>query len=226
MNSIIIILLSLPVLGCLSVISGIKYPLQLIEKHKIDCAKFLQRQNEKNYNALSTKTITFISLLVVAIDLTYFFTYPSLRTGLTYSVFATLCAALIISDARYRLLPELMTLTLILTGFLFALSDYYPATLHSAVCGGLIGLAFVLTTSLPILIILRKQPVAIGDYYFVIGIGIWLGTDKLFQFAIIGVALGFVVALISKTKTIPFGVPLGLSAILCSIIPEPFILFP
>jgi len=224
MISLALIIIFVPILALASVMAGVKYPLILIKNHKISCVDFLNTPLPTDVKTdISWQTICLIMICTMGINISYFFIYPTLHDGFIYSVFSTLCISLIICDFRHNLLPEQLTVLMIVTGLIYALSDYYPSTLEGAIRAGLTAIAIMMTPAVLLRIIKKTEAMGTGDYYFVAGIALWLGNEKVYQFAVMSLLITFGTFIYMRKKQIPLGVGMGLSAILCTIIPQPFI---
>lgn len=196
------------------------YPFRLLEEHRIHCLEYLKSEQKTISQIKSKKSIFIYSIVLTIINLSYFNIYQSLTVALFYCIFATLCFSLLLTDLRYNLLPESITVVLILSGLVFSLTDFYPTSLHDAISGGVIGVCFALVVSAPIVLVKKIMPLAIGDLYFITGVGIWIGQSKLFQFGLMSVAIAVLTGLVLKNKAIPLGIALGISGIINTLIPN------
>ncbi|MBJ8931619.1 prepilin peptidase [Citrobacter freundii] len=196
------------------------YPFKLLEEHRIHCQEYLKSEPKTFSQIKSRKTIVVYSIILTVINLSYLNIYQSLGTALFYCIFATLCFSLLLTDLKHNLLPECITVILILSGLVFSLTDFYPTSLHDAISGGVIGVCFALVVSAPFILVKKIMPLAIGDLYFIAGVGIWIGQSKLFQFGLMSVAIAILTGLILKNKAIPLGIALGIAGIISTLIPN------
>lgn len=203
-----------------AVIAGYFYPRNILENHHKYCIEHLKTMPDAYPEHPSPFKVIIVVGLIISLNTLYYFIYPKLSLAISYNIFATLCITLIISDYRNNLLPESITLSLILSGLVFSLSPANPSTLLDLIKGGVVSVVFALLTSVPMVIFKKTSPMAIGDFLFIAGIGVWIGENKLYQFGVLTVCFAITTGVILRSRTIPLGIALGLAAIICTLIPE------
>ncbi|HDL6787498.1 A24 family peptidase [Yersinia ruckeri] len=199
---------------------------KMLQEHKFYCAE----QISAKYIAQSPLPVWKYSFkfLIVFVFLFAIFVLISLinlntTTQLAYWIFTTLNVILLITDARHMILPENYTTLLILSGLIFTLTGSSNLSLSESISGAIYPVLFILCIG-SILSIIKQQPsYGMGDNFLLFGIGLWIGIDKVFQFAVISTVLALCIVCYSRKSVIPLGVPMITSGFITLLVPAPFI---
>ena len=129
-------------------------------------------------------------------------------------IWLVLCAAE--TDYRYMILPDCLTLPLLLIGFLFAVQTSLISPLQS-IMGCFF--AYLITTLSVFLLNFKKQTIfGAGDSKMAIAFGAWLGMNGLNYAIFISFFLFVIYSFFIKRRTGAYGPALGLAGLFCFFI--------
>ncbi len=119
-------------------------------------------------------------------------------------------------DFKTMLLPDILTVPLILLGFWAASSDMGFVSVDESALGAVVG--YFLPAMVSLLIVWRKKDAfGGGDIKLLAAVGAWLGVEKLLYVVLAASVLGIVYGLMRKVKVMPFGPMIALSAIVVAL---------
>ena len=129
-------------------------------------------------------------------------------------IWIILCAA--DADIRYLILPDCLTIPLLLLGFLFA-SQTGVITPIQSVYGSLF--AYLITLLAVFVLGFRKQTLfGAGDSKMAIALGSWLGVQGLNYTIFVSFFLFIIYSFLIKKRAGAYGPALGIAALLCFFI--------
>ena len=179
-------------------------------------SKFLyNHRHKKLYSAYFWRS--FMSgVLVSGISYLFFYRYgiSQIWWHLTF-VFVLLLLAEI--DGRMFLLPDILTVPLLILGFVYAtLGNGWIIPAESAI-GAILG--YVLPVAVGILVVHRnKDAFGGGDIKFLAALGAWLGVDALLYVIALASIIMFIYSLILRKRFVAFGPGLAFSAIIVALL--------
>jgi Type IV leader peptidase family. len=130
----------------------------------------------------------------------------------------TLIAIALIDYSNF-LIPEQITLPLILVGLVSSASNILPIQLEDSVYGLVVPGIFAvgiwtIQRILKFANLAKENPlIGTGDYYLLSACGVWFGLQNLGYIVCFMALFSFVFAIIFRTRNIPLGVPVLLAAI-------------
>ena len=174
-----------------------------------------KRQNNLKYQYLKKqhikRSLTYGSITAALFSGAYFNFQP---IGLIFILFFIWSLLLLLEiDYKTMLLPDVITLPLLITGFLFScFYSLWILPIDSAI-GSAIG--YIIPT-LSALLLIKKHPDAIGggDIKLFSAIGAWLGTINTVYTILLSCIIFALTALITHKKTGAFGPAICISAII------------
>lgn len=223
METIIIVLFFVIAFIAMTLFLGITFPKKLIsnfmDNFESDFHDLQEKTNKKEIHIKLKKSIPLIAISI----LPYYFTYPGLITCISFSFFSALCLSLAFCDYQYEILPEQITVTLIISGIFFTLSGYNVIDINSSLKAGFIPVIFLWLINILSVRLMKSPVIETGDIYFIAGIGIWIGKSKLLEFGLVIAVLIMITIVFSKhkSKNIRLGIPLCMSALITTMIPSP-----
>ena len=121
---------------------------------------------------------------------------------------------LLLAEIDYRsfLLPDILTVPLLLLGLVAAVLNMGFITIEESVLGAVVG--YVLPVAVSLLIVwYKKDAFGGGDIKLLSAIGAWLGIEGLLYVIALSSVLGLVYALIRRQRELAFGPMIALSGI-------------
>ena len=128
---------------------------------------------------------------------------------------AYLWLLLLLAEIDYRtfLLPDILTVPLLLLGLLTASLNVGLITIEESVLGAVVGYALPVVVSL--LIVWRnKEAFGGGDIKLLSAIGAWLGVEGLIYVIALSSVLGLCYAFVMRQRSLAFGPMIALSGII------------
>lgn len=200
-------------------------PGKLISDHKNYCRDYLGLTTYPApiQHVASIKPIFHFAPLIVSLFLIYCLTIemPSFSLHQIISrlfLFQTLFVLALI-DYKHFMLPEEITLPLIVLGLAFAVLGSSDVSLEDAVIGAIFPTSALATAFILIKLVTRKELMGIGDYYIISVLGAWFGMSKLPCIFSMATIVSIAYALLFKTRKIPLGLPLMISAYTVTFVP-------
>lgn len=181
-------------------------------------------------------TYPLIELGTLALCLAFFAVYGASPVLVAFCVLAPVLTAIIAIDLRYKIIPDVLNLTIFLTGVLAlvlaALDSFNPPShllgIAGAAAGGVLAYGLgSLALRQVFLLVMKKDALGLGDVKFFAAVGIWLGLDPdamawfLMLSGLFGVVLALVWRKITREVEFPFG-----PALICAFLTVLFALTP
>ncbi|QTP13348.1 prepilin peptidase [Serratia symbiotica] len=206
-------------------------PKMIIKEHIAHCAKFMGVTETTTHVALSEPAgrfkldvfsvlmITSSLALIIMRCLSEIFSEMSPETKMLMLAFYFSLIAIALIDYSNFLIPEEISIPLILAGLFVSASNYIPTQLADAVYGlivpGLFAVGiWVLHRLLNLIGLAKGTPlIGTGDYYLFSACGVWLGLSNLKYLVCFMLLFSVIFAIIFKTRKIPLGVPVLLAAV-------------
>lgn len=206
-------------------------PKMIIKEHFAHCAKFMGVTESPTHLAsyeptgrfkldvFSVLMITSSLALIIMRCLSETFSEMPPETKILLLAFYFSLIAIALIDYSNFLIPEEISIPLILTGLIASASDYIPTQLDDAVYGlivpGILAVGIWVLQRLLNLIGLAKGTALIGtgDYYLFSACGVWLGLTNLYYFICFMFLFSVIFSIMFKTRKIPLGVPVLLAAV-------------
>lgn len=200
-------------------------PGKLISDHNNYCRNFLglqdklQAEAEKvsfqpHNNIAPLATILFLSV-VIPITMSEL----TVRQIIIEMFFMQTLFVLAFVDFKYFILPEEITLPLVILGLSVSVLGSSNLSLEESVMGAIFPASALAITFIILKLVTRKELMGTGDYYLISVLGAWFGISKLPSIILMATAISIVYALLFKTRKIPLGLPLVISAYLITFIP-------
>lgn len=170
---------------------------------------FYQKWGKLLLSALFTSVLT-AALYILA----RYFLPSSLFIYATIFIWTILCAACV--DARFFILPDCLTIPLLLVGFLFAIDTHFIAPLQS-----IYGAFFAYVITMLAVFITNKMKHNLfggGDSKMLIALGAWLGIEGINYTFFLSFFIFVIYTFFMKTKSGAYGPALGLASLLCFFI--------
>lgn len=139
--------------------------------------------------------------------------FPSTGFIIIYVWFLLLLAEI---DIKMFLLPDILTIPLLLLGLLAALLGKGILTPDESISGCFIGYFFPAIISL-LIVWYKKDAFGGGDIKLLSALGAWIGIEGLLYTITLASILGLLWALISRQKSLAFGPMLAIAGILIMI---------
>lgn len=120
-------------------------------------------------------------------------------------------------DFRSMLLPDILTIPLLLTGLLVACFNFSNITIEESIIGALVGYF------LPVLVCLmivwyKKDAFGGGDIKLLCALGAWLGVESLLNVVALASILGIVYAIVKRKSALAFGPMIAIAGIVVAIL--------
>ena len=125
-----------------------------------------------------------------------------------------ICLLLLMAEIDFRslLLPDILTVPLLLSGLLAASFDMGFVTVNESVLGAFAG--YFLPVAVSLLIVWRKKDAfGGGDIKLLAAIGAWLGVEGLLYVIMVSSVLGILFAIVMRKKVMAFGPMLAIAGI-------------
>ncbi len=132
-------------------------------------------------------------------------------------VFAWTLLLLAEIDVRMFVLPDILTVPLLLVGIAAAYVGESVVSIDESVYGALVGYFFPVLVSL-LIVWYKKDAFGGGDIKLLAAQGAWLGVEGLLYVITIAAILGLVWAMIKKQKALAFGPMLAIAGIIVVLI--------
>lgn len=164
-----------------------------------------------------------MSLLMACMSLLmlYMFEEP---TSYWFIGFLLTSFLLSVIDVRYELLPDVLTVPLIMIGFAFSVWGGGWISPHESVFGAIAG--YLLPTFVGVIMYWRNTyAFGGGDFKMLAAMGAWLGFGRLNVAIFISVLLFAIYAIAKKKSQGPYGLAITIGALLALLIPENIIAF-
>ncbi|EKN4699750.1 prepilin peptidase [Yersinia ruckeri] len=198
---------------------------KILQEHKFYCAEQIGAKYTSHLMLPSWKYgFHFLTVFIFLFSMFIVISFIELNTitQFAYWVFISLSTILLITDGRHLVLPENFTIVLIFSGLIFTLSGRSKLTLTEAINGALYPVVFIFIIGSIVSVIKQTPSYGMGDNFLLFGIGLWIGIDKVFQFAVLSSVLALCIACITRKRTIPLGVPMIVSSVVTLLVPAPF----
>lgn len=166
-----------------------------------------RKQRNQYWKKLISAGIKWGLLGVVTICGIIYFSLP-----LALFVFLWLCALLACIDEKIHVLPDVLTIPLILSGFLFASLSWLEISPLASACGAAAGFLLPTLTS-ALMTPIRPRSMGGGDFKMLAGIGAWLGFAGLAVTILLSFFFFAAIALFKHKKEGPYGASLLLAVI-------------
>lgn len=151
-----------------------------------------------------------MSIIMMGLSVVVFYYLPAhLHYYATFFIWMVLCAAE--TDNRYCILPDCLTIPLLLTGFLFSIQTNALSPTQS-IWGSLF--AYFITIISVFILSFRKHTLfGAGDSKMAIALGAWLGIQGLNYAILISFFLFVLYAFLNKKRAGAYGPALGLAGL-------------
>ncbi len=154
----------------------------------------------------------FVTLGVVWVALVHFGSF-----GFGFFMFYLLMLLLLAEiDKRTMLLPDILTIPLLLIGFLAASKGMGLVDITDSVLGAVVGYFLPVLVSL-LIVWYRKDAFGGGDIKLLSAIGAWLGVEGLLYVILLSSIIGIIYALLKKRSALAFGPMLAIAGIVVAI---------
>ena len=137
------------------------------------------------------------------------------------SAFLTLyiCLLILLAEIDFRslLLPDILTVPLLLVGLFVACFNMSSLTIEESVVGALIG--YFLPVLVTLLIVwYKKDAFGGGDIKLLSALGAWLGVESLLNVIAIASVLGIIYAILKRKSSLAFGPMIAVAGIIVAIL--------
>ena len=119
-------------------------------------------------------------------------------------------------DIRMRLLPDILTVPLLIIGFAYAAFGFGWVVAAESALGALFGYFMPIIVSF-FIVWKNRDAFGGGDIKFLAALGAWLGVEPLLYVILMASILMLIYALIRRCRTIPFGPGLTVAAIIVAL---------
>lgn len=154
-----------------------------------------------------------LGLLNTAITTVLLLEFSSAAFVIIYAWILLLLAEI---DIKMFLLPDILTIPLLLLGLLAASLNKGIIPLDTSIIGAFIGYFFPVAVSL-LVVWYKKDAFGGGDIKLLSALGAWLGLEGLLYLITLASILGLLWALIRRQKSLAFGPMLAIAGILIMI---------
>ncbi len=130
-----------------------------------------------------------------------------------------ICLLLLMAEIDFRslLLPDILTIPLLLVGLFVACFNMSPILIEDSVVGALVG--YFLPVSVTLLIAwYKKDAFGGGDIKLLSALGAWLGVESLLNVIAVASVLGIVYALLKRKSSLAFGPMIAIAGIVVAIL--------
>lgn len=200
-------------------------PKKLISNHENYCRSYLGLQDKIKTNQVKVYIQPYHTIAPLAVGLFLSFIIPVTMPELTVEkiiiqiFFFQALFVLACVDCKYFMLPEEITLPLIILGLGLAVSGLSNVSLEEAVMGAIFPASTLATAFTVMKLVTKRELMGIGDYYMISILGSWFGMNKLPSIFIMTTVISIFYAVVLKTRKIPLGLPLALSAYMTTFFP-------
>ena len=165
---------------------------------------------KRKWKLLFSNALLFAILNAILFGCAYLYLPSQIFPYAALFIWIILCAANV--DMRFFLLPDCLTIPLLLIGFLFA-TQTHLITPEQSIYGSLFGY-FVVTISVFLTSKKRVNIFGAGDSKMIIAIGSWLGLQGLNYVFLASFFLFVIYGFILKTRAGAYGPALGIASLL------------
>ena len=135
-----------------------------------------------------------------------------LNNPLSLLVLIWLCSLMACVDEKLHLLPDVLTVPLLIIGFYFSTLSLGIVTPFESACGAVAGF-LIPTVTAAIMTPFFPRSLGGGDFKMLTALGAWFGFAGLVVLILASVVYFILIALISKQKEGPYGTSLFLGAV-------------
>ncbi|MCQ2741251.1 MAG: A24 family peptidase, partial [Alphaproteobacteria bacterium] len=137
----------------------------------------------------------------------------SSATALPLTIYCLILILLAEIDFRSRFLPDILTIPLLILGFLFSCLNFGLVNYYDSAFGAFLGY-FVPVAATLLIAWYKKDAFGGGDIKLLSAIGAWLGVSGLVFVIVFSSIIGLIYALIRKQRELAFGPMIALSGII------------
>lgn len=206
------------------------FPKKIIIEHINYCKKFLGLDKKliKNISTFPTDDyiVNFFTLFIfsgiasvlVAIIIIFSFINLPFEVKLIYLTFSQTLIVLAWIDFKNFMIPEEITLPLMIIGLTISVTELSPVTINDSVKGFLFpALIVVCMKTIKMLaevfrVFPDKEFIGMGDIYLLSVCGAWLGMSRMVYMMMYILSFSLIYAVILRTRKIPLAVPICLSS--------------
>lgn len=170
-------------------------------------------RKSKQYKKLVWRSVM-MGLLNVVLTAVLFYEFPNAGFMIAYSWILLLLAEI---DLRMFILPDILTIPLLLVGIAVAYIGQGMVSIDESVYGALIGYFFPIAVSL-LVVWYKKDAFGGGDVKLLAALGAWLGVEGLLYVITAAAILGLLWAMIRRQKALAFGPMLAIAGIVVVLI--------
>ena len=130
-----------------------------------------------------------------------------------------ICLLLLMAEIDFRslLLPDILTIPLLLIGLFVACFNMSSISIEDSVIGGLVG--YFLPVLVTLLIVwYKKDAFGGGDIKLLSALGVWLGVESLLNVIAMASILGIVYAVLKRKSSLAFGPMIAIAGIMVAIL--------
>ena len=130
-----------------------------------------------------------------------------------------ICLLLLMAEIDFRslLLPDILTIPLLLIGLFVACFNMSSISIEDSVVGGLVG--YFLPVLVTLLIVwYKKDAFGGGDIKLLSALGTWLGVESLLNVIAVASVLGIVYAILKRKSSLAFGPMIAIAGIVIDIL--------
>ena len=190
---------------------------QLIKpQRKVSRERILHNPRYLDLRAAYRRRSTLFALLGCILSWAVFYKYGTENLG-WYLIFIWTALLLLEIDYRWMILPDLLTVPLIILGFGYAVIVSQWAGPGESFIGAVIGYFLPVAASL-FLVWRKKEVFGGGDIKYLAAVGAWMGPDKLLYVILTASALFAVYAFIRRRKEGAFGPAIAAAALIWTLI--------
>lgn len=176
--------------------------------------KLKKYRQTKLYKKMAWRSVVY-GIICAGVTAISYFHFGSFGFGFTVA-FVWILLLLAEIDYKTMLLPDILTVPLILLGFWAASSDMGFISVNESALGAVVG--YFLPVLVSLLIVWRKKDAfGGGDIKLLAAVGAWLGVEKLFYVIALASILGLIYGMMKKLKAMPFGPMIAVSAIVVAL---------
>ena len=138
--------------------------------------------------------------------------------GFVFYVFYILALLLLAEiDSRTMLLPDILTVPLLLIGFLAASQNMGMVSINESAIGAVVGYFLPVLVSL-LIVWYRRDAFGGGDIKLLSAIGAWLGVEGLLYVIMLASILGIIYALVKRRSALAFGPMISVSGLIVAMV--------
>ena len=172
------------------------------------------KQFHRKWKQLLGRAIIMSTLTTCLFALAHYILPPSAFIYASIFVWIVLCAAC--TDIRYFLLPDCLTIPLLMFGFLFA-TNTHLITPEQSIYGSFFAY-FVITFAVFICNKMKHNLFGGGDSKMLIALGSWLGIEGINYTFFMSFFIFIIYSFFMKNRSGAYGPALGLASLLCFFI--------